>query len=73
VTVTETTGERDGTPLRVDRADLRFLNVEALAGFLSGAGFRIEAQYGDWNRGPFMPASPEIITIARAQEVRQGG
>jgi hypothetical protein len=67
VTLTETTGDPDGTPLRVDRASLRFLDVGGLAGFLAGAGFRIEAQYGGWRREPLGPASPEIITIARAE------
>jgi hypothetical protein len=66
VTVTETTSDRDGTPLRVDRARLRFLEVDALAAFLSDAGFRVEAQYGDWSRAPLTRTSPEIITIAHA-------
>jgi SAM-dependent methyltransferase len=66
VTVVEITSDRDGTSLRRDRARLRFLEVDPLAAFLSGAGFRIEAQYGDWSRAPLTEASPEIITIARA-------
>jgi SAM-dependent methyltransferase len=65
VTLTETTCDPDGHPLRVDRASLRFLDVETLAKFLAGAGFEIEAQYGGWSRELFTPASPEIITIAR--------
>jgi SAM-dependent methyltransferase len=65
VTLTETTGEPDGTPLRVDRASLRFLGVDALADFLAGAGFTIEVQYGGWLREPLDPASPEIVTVAR--------
>jgi hypothetical protein len=52
--------------LRVDRASLRFLDADALAGFLADAGFQIEAQYGGWSRQPLDPASPEIITLARA-------
>jgi SAM-dependent methyltransferase len=66
VTLTETTGGEDGAPLRVDRASLRFLDAPALAGFLDEAGLAIEAQYGDWNREPLGPSSPEIVTIARA-------
>jgi len=58
--------EPDGTPLRADRASLRFLDADALAGFLADAGFQIEAQYGGWSRQPLDPASPEIITLARA-------
>jgi SAM-dependent methyltransferase len=65
VTVTETTSDRNGTVLRVDRASLRFLDVDTLAAFLSDAGFWIERQYGDWPRVPLTRTSPEIITIAR--------
>lgn len=65
VTLTETTAERDNTVLRVDRASLRFLDVPALAKFLTQAGFTIEDQYGDWRRGPITKTSREIITIAR--------
>jgi hypothetical protein len=43
---------------------LRFLDMPALGAFLAGAGFTIEAQYGDWHRGPITNASREIITIA---------
>lgn len=65
VTLVEITSERDGTVLREDRADLRFLDADTLAAFLTEAGFRIEAQYGDWSRAPFTETSREIITIAR--------
>jgi hypothetical protein len=51
--------------LRVDRAGLRFLGTTALDAFLAGAGFGIEARYGDWQRGPVTGTSREIITIAR--------
>jgi SAM-dependent methyltransferase len=64
VTFTETTSDRAGTG-RVDRASLRFLDVPALGAFLGGAGFAIEAQYGDWQRGPITGTSREIITVAR--------
>lgn len=65
VTLTETTSDADGTPLRVDRGSLRFLDVDTLSGFLADAGFWIEAQYGGWAREPLDPRSPEIITVAR--------
>jgi SAM-dependent methyltransferase len=65
VTLIETTSDTDGTPLRVDRASLRFLDVPTLGKFLAEAGFAIEAQYGDWRRGPVTDDSSEIITIAR--------
>ena len=64
VTFTETISDADGTVLRVDRVSLRFLDMPALGAFLAGAGFTIEAQYGDWHRGPITNASREIITIA---------
>jgi ubiquinone/menaquinone biosynthesis C-methylase UbiE len=66
VTFTETTADPDGAALRLDRASLRFLDVETLAGFLGDAGFEIDAQYGGWLREPLDAASPEIITIARS-------
>jgi SAM-dependent methyltransferase len=65
VTFRETTGDPGGAPLRVDRASLRFLAVETLAGFLADAGFQVEARYGGWRREPLDPASPEIVTVAR--------
>jgi hypothetical protein len=67
VTFTETTGDEDGKPLRVDRATLRFLEVDALRAFLAEAGFLVEAQYGGWFREPLDRASPEIVTIARTK------
>jgi hypothetical protein len=65
VTLTETTGDPDGTVLRVDRGRLRFLDPGTLAGFLAEAGLRVEAQYGGWSREPLGPASREIVTVAR--------
>jgi hypothetical protein len=67
VTLTETTSEPGGEALRVDRASLRFLDVDALASFLADADFEIDAQYGDWDRRPLDRNSREIITIARAR------
>ncbi|MDQ3381028.1 MAG: class I SAM-dependent methyltransferase [Actinomycetota bacterium] len=64
VTLTETTSDPDGAPLRVDRASLRFVDVQTLAGLLADTGFEVEAQYGGWLREPFDPASLEIITVA---------
>jgi SAM-dependent methyltransferase len=65
VTLTETTSDQRGVPLRVDRATLRFLDIDTLARFLATAGFQIESQYGDWSREPLDTASAEIITVAR--------
>jgi SAM-dependent methyltransferase len=66
VDTVEVTALADGTVLREDAGSLRFLDVEPLNGFLSEAGFEIEAQYGDWERGPITAQSKEIVTIARA-------
>jgi SAM-dependent methyltransferase len=65
VTLTETTSDRAGGVLRVDRASLRFLDPDALAAALTTAGFTIEAQYGDFRRGPVTPDSRQLVTIAR--------
>lgn len=67
VTVTETTCDAARTPLRVDRASLRFLDTRTLAGFLSDSGFEIETQYGGWFEEALAATSPEIITIARVR------
>jgi SAM-dependent methyltransferase len=63
VTFTESTG-RDGDLLRVDRGTLRFLEVSDLNGFLAGAGFTIEGQYGDWARGPITARTTSVVTVA---------
>ena len=65
VTLTETTAEPDGRVLRLDRGELRFMDVATLNDFLAETGFEITAQYGSWDRGPLDAGSREIITIAR--------
>jgi SAM-dependent methyltransferase len=65
VDTTEITALADGTVLREDAGSLRFLAVVPLNAFLAEAGFEVEAQYGDWTRGPITQDSREIITIAR--------
>ncbi len=45
---------------------LRFLDTPRLDRFLADAGFTVGERYGDWDRSPLTDASPEIITIARA-------
>jgi SAM-dependent methyltransferase len=61
----EVTALADGTVLREDAGSLRFLDVEPLNEFLAEAGFEVEAQYGDWKRGPITVESKEIVTIAQ--------
>jgi ubiquinone/menaquinone biosynthesis C-methylase UbiE len=65
VTVTETTSQAHGLVLRVDRGELRFMDLATLNDFLAEAGFQIAAQYGTWDRDPIDAFSREIITIAR--------
>lgn len=57
---------------QVSRSTLRFLDADSLSSFLSGAGLAIEEQFGDWDRQPLTDTSPEIITIARRAEHREG-
>ena len=45
---------------------LRFMSQAELAAFLARAGLAAAAWFGDWDRSPAGPASPEIIAIAQA-------
>jgi ubiquinone/menaquinone biosynthesis C-methylase UbiE len=67
VTFTETTATRNGLPLRVDRASLRFLSARALDGHLTDAGFTIIERYGDFTGGRFTATSETIVTVARRE------
>ncbi|MEU6463957.1 class I SAM-dependent methyltransferase [Streptomyces sp. NPDC046976] len=49
---------------RVSHTVLRFLDTEGLDRCLTTAGLMILERYGDWNRGPLTPTTPEIITVA---------
>ena len=44
---------------------LRFMDQDQVAAFLADAGLTHVTWYGDWDRSPVTPASPEIIAIAR--------
>jgi SAM-dependent methyltransferase len=48
---------------RVGRSRLRFIGQDHLAGLLEQAGLRPLAWYGDWQRGPLLPTSKEIIAV----------
>lgn len=52
-------GDRVATPCM-----LRFIGRDQLATALAGAGFAEVEWYGDWDRSPARPGSPEIIVIA---------
>ena len=64
VTFTETITTPEGDTLRVDRSRLRFLGEDELRAFLTDAGFRVEALYGDFAGGPLTPASKSIVVVA---------
>jgi SAM-dependent methyltransferase len=51
---------------QVSRSVLRFLDTAGVATLLAEAGFVIEEQFGDFDRRPLTPTSPEIVTVARA-------
>lgn len=65
VTFTETFAGECWPHPQVSRSTLRFLDGDALSGFLTGAGLTVVERYGDWDRSPLTAASPEIITVAR--------
>lgn len=44
---------------------LRFTTVQELDALLERAGLAVAERFGDWERGPWTPASAEIITLAR--------
>jgi SAM-dependent methyltransferase len=48
----------------VSQSTLRFLSNDRLTSFLGDAGLAIGEQFGDWDRGPVSPTSPELITVA---------
>ena len=52
---------------QVSRSVLRFLDAAGVARFLGDAGFVLEEQFGDFERRRLTPASPEIVTVARAR------
>jgi SAM-dependent methyltransferase len=44
---------------------IRFMGQDQVAAFLAGAGLTPVTWYGDWDRSPVSPASPELIAVAR--------
>lgn len=44
---------------------LRFRSQAEITDTLRNAGFAIQEMYGDWNRGPFLNTSPEMIFVAQ--------
>ena len=54
----------DGIELTASET-LRFRSPEEIRASLRGAGFSIEAEWGDWDRSNFDDASVELIVLAR--------
>ncbi len=54
---------RSGEEL-VSQNELRFRTRPELAENLAGAGFEVERLYGDWDRRPAGPGTPELIFVA---------
>lgn len=44
---------------------IRFMGQDQVAAFLADAGLTQVTWYGDWDRSPVSPASPELIAVAR--------
>jgi ubiquinone/menaquinone biosynthesis C-methylase UbiE len=44
---------------------IRFMDQDQVAAFLAEAGLTEVTWYGDWDRSPVSPASPELIAVAR--------
>jgi SAM-dependent methyltransferase len=55
-----TTGE-----VVIVKSELRFRSLEELTHSLTGSGFTVEHVYGDWNKGPLLSTSLEMIFVAR--------
>jgi hypothetical protein len=66
VTFTHTYASRAWEGPQTSQSTLRFLDADALAGFLSDAELTVVEQYGNWDRSPLRDTSPEIITVAAA-------
>ncbi|WP_270168204.1 class I SAM-dependent DNA methyltransferase [Paenibacillus sp. SYP-B4298] len=47
------------------RIACRFTDNDTLTSLLASHGFSIENQYSDWDKTPFSPVSPSIISVCR--------
>lgn len=50
------------------RIACRFTDNDTLRSLLNNNGFNIENQYSDWNKTPFSPLAPTIISVCRKSE-----
>jgi SAM-dependent methyltransferase len=53
---------------RLARGLLRFIDPDRLRSLLEEAGYRIDGWFGDWDRSPLTPSSPEVIVVATRPE-----
>lgn len=56
----------------VSRIDCRFTDPNALTELLARRGFEIEQQYADWDRTPFAPDAPLIVSVCKASSAKNG-
>lgn len=54
-----------GSKKTISRIACRFMDNDMLQGLLTSCGFCIEDQYSDWDKTPFNPLSPSIISVCR--------
>lgn len=54
--------------LLVNPSTLRFVDPAHLRKLLADEGFAVEGWFGDWQRGPVTPESPELVVLARPLE-----
>jgi ubiquinone/menaquinone biosynthesis C-methylase UbiE len=54
-----------GTKKITTRIACRFTDNDTLRTLVNNNGFNIENQYSDWNKTPFSPLAPSIISICR--------
>jgi SAM-dependent methyltransferase len=53
-----------GSAPLTSRSTLRFIDPDRLRRMLEDVSFRIDGWFGDWDRTPVTPASPEVIVVA---------
>jgi SAM-dependent methyltransferase len=53
-----------GSAPLTSRSTLRFIDPDHLRTILEDVSFRIDGWFGDWDRTPVTPASPEVIVVA---------
>ncbi len=54
-----------GSKKTTSRIACRFTDNDTLQRLLTSPGFCIENQYSDWDKTPFTPLSPSIISVCR--------